>query len=416
MLVARNNPYTDALLGWSFILLAASISFSVFLDNVLTLILLVLGVTVYRRKVMDELRFNRIAAVGFPLFVWLLLMSWYGSASLNYSLSIAVKYLDLILAPIFIVASRLPKVRERAESVFLIGSAVVLFFSYALKSGLIPMQSWMWFGAEQGGSVFRHYLVQNLLMAYAVYLAMLRARHAASRISKVLFMAFAILGVVNIFGMVIGRSGQVVMVALLVWYAISSPRFLSLGRRAKLTWGVAIIFTLLVFPFAIGKFFPESAFYSRANLALAEMTNWYSGVAKETSVGARLEFYSRSLRLIEERPVLGYGTGGFRDAYVSLAKNDKKVIGVENPHNQYLLITVQAGVIGLGFLLLLYVTAWRYSNALEGPFYRDASIGVVLIIAIDGLFNSPLLDHTEGLFFMYMLSLWASDRALEKAS
>ena len=76
-----------------------------------------------------------------------------------------------------------------------------------------------------------------------------------------------------------------------------------------------------------------------------------------------------------------------------------------NPHNEYLLITVQIGVAGLGLLLYLFFTQWAYAAKLGDPFRQDAARGLVLTIAITSLFNAPLLDHTEGLFFAFMSAL-----------
>ena len=75
-----------------------------------------------------------------------------------------------------------------------------------------------------------------------------------------------------------------------------------------------------------------------------------------------------------------------------------------NPHNEYLLIAAQTGMIGLAALLYLFYTQWRLAARLE-PFYRDLARGLVITFAIGCLFNSLLLDHTEGLLFAWMTGL-----------
>ena len=73
-----------------------------------------------------------------------------------------------------------------------------------------------------------------------------------------------------------------------------------------------------------------------------------------------------------------------------------------NPHNEYLLIATQIGLVGLACLLYLFFLQWRLA-AQFAPHYRDLARGLVLMMVIGCMFNSLLLDHTEGLWFA-----WAS--------
>ncbi len=63
--------------------------------------------------------------------------------------------------------------------------------------------------------------------------------------------------------------------------------------------------------------------------------------ACNSSMGQRSAFVVEAARLIKESPILGHGAGGF---YYENKEVDYKV---NNPHNQYLLETIQSGVIGL---------------------------------------------------------------------
>lgn len=397
----------DPLLGWATVLLSASLPVSVFLDNLLTLLILLLVLLFHGGRLVAETRQNKAVLIGFPLFALLLSLVPYGEGALNYSFSILGKYLDLILIPVFVVAMRLERVRARAQDAFLISSGIVMALSYLLKLGVLQQQSWMWWGAELYNAPFHHYLVQNSLMAYAVYLALLKARSAGTQAGKAFWSLFVVLGLLDIFGIVVGRTGQLVMLALGTLFLLNSQWFSELKRSLKLWVGLAIMCLLTIFPLIVDRLLPQSAFDNRFKLAVTEAMAWNPNVSDESSVGARLGFYYNSLTLIEARPLLGYGTGGFAEAYSSRVKNPDGV-ALQNPHNQYLLVGVQAGLVGIAVLLLLFQRAWRHSRKLQNPFDRNAAAGVVLAIAIDSLFNSPLLDHTGGLFFAYMMALWLS--------
>jgi O-antigen ligase len=108
--------------------------------------------------------------------------------------------------------------------------------------------------------------------------------------------------------------------------------------------------------------------------------------------------------MISRRPLIGAGTGGFEAAYTEQVKGTG-TLPSKNPHNQYLLITGQLGVIGLVAFVGLLVVAWRGANRLPTVLEQDMARGLVLAMASGCLFNSLLLDHTEGMLFCWLLAV-----------
>jgi len=76
-----------------------------------------------------------------------------------------------------------------------------------------------------------------------------------------------------------------------------------------------------------------------------------------------------------------------------------------NPHNEYLMIAVQTGIIGLALLLYLFYTQWRYAPLLHTSFEQDAARGLVLAYLVNCSLNSALRDHADGLFFAFMTAV-----------
>jgi len=70
-----------------------------------------------------------------------------------------------------------------------------------------------------------------------------------------------------------------------------------------------------------------------------------------------------------------------------------------NPHNEYLLVTAQLGLVGLAALLALFWVPWRLAPRLLTPLETHFARALVLTIAVGCLFNSLLIDHVEGLLF-----------------
>jgi O-antigen ligase len=134
--------------------------------------------------------------------------------------------------------------------------------------------------------------------------------------------------------------------------------------------------------------------------------SWKPGAAAAytDAVGLRMEFYRNSLAIVRDHPLAGVGTGGFPQAYAQRARGTG-MVPTHNPHNEYLLIAVQTGVIGLLLLLNLFWQQWRLAPRLAAPLETHVARGLVLTIAAGCLFNSMLLDHTEGLLFAWLTGL-----------
>jgi O-antigen ligase len=121
-------------------------------------------------------------------------------------------------------------------------------------------------------------------------------------------------------------------------------------------------------------------------------------MAPYDGVTERMELFYHTIGIIQEHPLMGVGTGGFVHAYAARVQK----IGVPvptHPHNQYLLVMVQVGFVGLCLLLWLFVRQWRSASLAHDATYRLLARGLVVTIAITCLFQPALNDHTEKLFY-----------------
>ena len=154
-----------------------------------------------------------------------------------------------------------------------------------------------------------------------------------------------------------------------------------------------------------GSYHLSGRMHQRVDQVITEFGAWQPNVAdhasNDTSTGERLTFYYNTLQIIKAHPLLGVGTGGFPRAYAEQVAGTGIALA-ENPHEEYLMLTVQAGLPALLLMLYWLHVQWRAAPRLEGTFRQDAARGLVLTIAISCLVNSSLLDHVEGLFFSYM--------------
>ncbi|WP_010099591.1 O-antigen ligase family protein, partial [Burkholderia ubonensis] len=116
-----------------------------------------------------------------------------------------------------------------------------------------------------------------------------------------------------------------------------------------------------------------------------------------TSTGLRLEWYKKGLELYRARPVIGYGAGGLEFEFQKLAAGKSAAEGqlTSNPHNEYLLMAVQLGTLGLLLFVNLIVQIARGSLALD-PRSRHLLLAWLAIFTIGSVANSLLLDFAEG--------------------
>jgi O-antigen ligase len=142
-------------------------------------------------------------------------------------------------------------------------------------------------------------------------------------------------------------------------------------------------------------------FQQRVNKIAQELKEWRADQPAQTSTGWRLEFYRNTLAIITEHPVVGVGTGGFPSAYAEKVKGTGRVAAT-NPHNEFLLVTVQLGIAGLAALLWLFWRQWQLVGRLDTPLESELARGLIVTMVIGCMLNSLLLDHTEGLLYAWL--------------
>lgn len=400
---------------WLAIALAFSIPVSTALDNVLMAALLVTVLASNARAVMHTIARNPVARAGVLLFALLAVGMFYGAAPLKTATDMLGKYVDLAMLPLMLIALRDGVTRERAMLAFLAAMSATAGLSLLVGLHIVPIAKWMWWGiAPDNPAIFRSSITQNILMAYAAYLLVLRARNATESAKRWTNAAFALfLGAVVLF-LVPGRTGYIILLALLglfCWNEVLG-RLQASGKR--LDWRVPASAALLVPIVALGVYHAVPRLHERIDMAVTEFRDWHPNVHKETSIGERMEFYSNTFSIIQRHPLMGVGTGGFESAYAEQIRG-KDQMPTPNPHNEYLLMFVQLGFLGLVLLLYLYVTQWRCAARLPTPYERHGARGLVVTFVIGCLFNSLLLDHTEGIFFAFMSAFWFSNLTRENA-
>jgi O-antigen ligase len=126
-----------------------------------------------------------------------------------------------------------------------------------------------------------------------------------------------------------------------------------------------------------------------------------------TGVGHRFHYWSISMRLFKQSPLLGAGAGSFRN-YLEQSKDPFAIENHSHADNEYITMASQYGLAGLGLFLSLIGVAIYRLRLIDDIFLRNVCLGAVLIFSLNCLTSSMLYNVFEGWGFVLFLALIAS--------
>jgi O-antigen ligase len=381
---------------WLVVVLGSSIPVSVVVDNILLAI--IAGAWIfgggYREKI-EGIRSNPVALAAIALFALYLAGTLYSVGSDLDVLMTVSKGARLLLIPMVIPLMRDVQWRRRGLAAFQGSMIVTLVISYLIWFGLMP-PTVLLKGTQQDPVAFKAHITHNVFMAFTAFLLALAAVDAGTRRARILLGLLCSAAVVNVLVMVPGRTGHIVFVVLFAYFL-----YRQLGAKGIAIAGVALgALAVVVF------LSPDTMLHKRIMLADDELQQWRAGgpIDLKNSIGQRLEMLRNTIEVIRDNPILGVGTGGFGKAYADLANRTGDTL-TKNPHNEFLMIVAQFGLLGLVVLVCVFGTQWWAAARLPDRFDQTAARALVITMVVASILSSTLVDHAEGIFFVYMSAL-----------
>ena len=272
---------------------------------------------------------------------------------------------------------------------FLLVSSVALALSLALKIPLIQVNF-----RYDAASVLHSHATQGMVFAMCAFLSgwfALRQQKDSHRYSfYILAAAFAL----NLALITPGRSGYVVFLVLTVWCFAKSRGFKGVVIGALVAGGVGG-----------AAFILSTSVHERVMSGIVEARN-YSTDASETSLGRRIVMLKASIQMIRQNPVLGVGTGGYQKHFSALAANgytDWRARPFDDPHNQYLFVWTENGLIGLvTFVFMIFVI---FRRCTQGDVYGQMAAGCVLAWSATSLFSGHFRTFPEGHLIAFVIGI-----------
>jgi len=283
-------------------------------------------------------------------------------------------------------------------SAFLLSISLSEIASYLIWFELIePFK----YASVKNPTPFMSHISYNPILAFAIYLVA-HELFFNKKLSNLVFSFYGFFTVSMSINMFItgGRAGQVaffVVLALLIFQFFEKQRIKQ------------IITILIVIP---GIFFTSylasDLFQERVNQVYYEAK--YPFPTIDSSVGLRINYAINSWQVIKKNPIIGVGTGDFPNEYLKIHQvNTPALSSTTNPHNMYILVLVQIGLLGLVSMLTIFYYQIKLSFNSPNKFIRDAGIALPLMFLVVMISDSYLLGHYTTLMFVFFSSFLYKD-------
>jgi O-antigen ligase len=257
---------------------------------------------------------------------------------------------------------------------------------------------------REAGIFMTNHSSQSLAFVVAALCCIFLLKESLSLQKKRLLVGVLFLFLFNIFFISPSRSGYLALPVAAVF------AFVNLYGYKKLLHILGITATALLL-----VVLTSSTLQQRIKLGLEEKTN-YQTSENITSIGIRVVFAQNTFELIQQKPLLGYGTSSFKSVYsshVATKYQDWRGAPTSDPHNQYLFIWLENGLVGLLLFLAYIYTAIR-QGASQQP-YGAIAASVLIAIATASLFNLNFKTFPEGHLLAFFVGCLLAQQPRNKA-
>ena len=313
-------------------------------------------------------------------------------AEMQYKL---IKYAKLLFMLIAISLLQDKKWRDWATNAFVLAMLITLALSLISVMTPLSVVKGTAGGPSDNHFVFKDHIAQNLIMSFFALLILVKSQAQATRYRQFIYLFVAALAVIDILFFVQGRTGYISLAANIAIFII----YFTSSKRRWLWIGFALIA-------GIALFYSSHNFSSRMELAVTEFKQ--QDKKELSSVGQRVEFFKKSVELIKERPVFGWGTGSYAKEFCRVATSEEWCqAGKFHPHNQFMAFGVQLGLLGIVMYGLFLCSATKMASQFQLP-EKVLGLSLIATLIVDSVLHAPLFLVTEAQFFTLLLALMMS--------
>ena len=392
--------------SWLLILLAFTFMASIAIGNILLMLILLLWLLEgnFPEK-FQAIKHNPFALASIA-FVGLHFLGLLWTSDWEFAAFVLKKEFKYLMIPVLMTVLKREHVPYYLLAFFL-SMLLLVGISYGIYWELIPPYTIFGLEKVEDPTPFVGHIVYNPVLAFTLYL-LLYAVFLLKPLSlplKVLGLVLFVIMGVDMF-LTQGRMGQVVFLVLLALFVFQFYQ----GKLLK----PALIALALVVTIAPAAYWFSPVVHDRVNLAVYEVQNYEQ--APNSSMGLRVIMLLNSFEMIQDNPLLGVGTGDYRQEYIKVNREnfpeaDRGEI-LNHPHNVYVQEMVQFGVLGLlilGYMFYAMLSLYRRSTSPLRPVMLAFPVFYFVIFFSDGY----IMDHYLTFLFLLLGSiLYVDDQRL----
>ena len=278
-------------------------------------------------------------------------------------------------------------------SAFLLAMSITEILSYLIWFEVIlPFKNATAFNPTP----FMSHVSYNPILAFAIYLVLhkILITKNLGKFQLFLFIFFAISMSINMF-ITGGRAGYIMYFVMLGILSFQYYNF----NKIKALFAALIIVPVVFF----SAYQTSIMFNERVDRTYENITNYSEN--KTSSVGQRITYAINSWDIIKQSPFIGVGTGDFPVEYKKMNMvNTPSLINTTNPHNMYILVLVQLGLLGLASLLSIFYYQMKFSFYASNRLISDVGFTLPALFLVIMWSDAYLLGHFTTLMFVFFSS------------
>ena len=265
-------------------------------------------------------------------------------------------------------------------SVFAFLSSMFLSSVIALADNYEIIQftkNWTW-------SAFLQYTEHNVFLAIALLLSFYTLfRVKLSLFNRNILLVFILTFLFSLFTEG-GKAGQLVFIISIILFFIFHFKY----KRTLMFFSILSIFIFSV------------VIYHSSPIVKKRFTHEIKSI-RSAEPSFRNNLFIYSVDLIQENPIIGYGTGSFTDVFKEVNMSTKRTVDYSHktPHNNYLYIWFELGIIGL--IVFMFIFYFQIKELLQK---KDALFRVLfpLMYLIIMLADSYFFSHNTLIMYLFL--------------
>jgi len=393
-----NNFNLDKTYQLLLILLAFLMPLTVFGGNLIIVLICIIWIFSGNYKNKFKEIFNNKLMVASIIFFCCHVVGLLWTSDLAWGLHIVHKmWYFLLLLPILFSIVKKQYIKHYTYA-FLLAIALTEIVSYLVWFEIIaPFK----YATVENPTPFMSHISYNPILSFAIYLVLhqLFFNHKMSNLLFSFYGFFAITMTINMF-ITGGRAGQVaffVMLAILIFQIFDKKRVKS------------IMFILVLIPgIFLTAYNSSNLFNERVDQAVNDISEYSLG--SDSSIGQRINFAINSWQVIKKNPIIGIGTGDFPQEYLKInQQNSPERRSTSNPHNMYILVLMELGIVGLISMLAIFYYQFKLSFNSPKKIICDSGFTLPLLFLVLMWSDSYLLGHYTTLLFVFFSSFLYKD-------